>query len=198
MAGPRIPIRVMSVDDPADDHAIAEIISERSDRGAAIVAVALVDERLRELIESRIHRDKRIWGDLFNNFGPLSSLFGKVTITFAFGILHKDICDDLFTIGEIRNQFAHHTLRTFSNQRIAGKVKNLKFSPRLHNVGHERGQFSEPDNRDRFMYSIQAALRAIRDSKNLSISPPTPPEPVAWREIYGRTPPQGSQTDDQH
>jgi len=86
-----------------------ELINE-SDRGAVIVAAALLeddlDEILKGIIQSHDISAKHI-KDMFDLSGPLSSFSSKSLICYGFGFISKEIFDDLTKIRKLRNKFAH-------------------------------------------------------------------------------------------
>jgi len=86
-----------------------ELIDE-SDRGSVIVAAALLEDDIGELLQKVIKSHnistKHI-KDMFGLSGPLSSFSSKILICFGFGFISKEIFDDLTKIRKLRNKFAH-------------------------------------------------------------------------------------------
>ncbi|MCD2453811.1 MltR family transcriptional regulator [Methylicorpusculum oleiharenae] len=83
-----------------------------SDRGAVIVAAAILEDDLSELLKDAIQRNglsgKQI-NEIFDLSGPLSSFSSKSLICYAFGLISKDTFEDLAKIRKLRNKFAHST-----------------------------------------------------------------------------------------
>ena len=108
---------------PEDDAIIAEIETQK-DRGAALIAAALVDERLLELIKLRLRREltkdeKGAHADLFKPGRPLASHFARIRLGFLLQLYPFLISDLMVKINNIRNDFAHKTAPIdFENQDI--------------------------------------------------------------------------------
>lgn len=86
-----------------------ELIDE-SDRGAVIVAAALLEDDLYEILKGVIQSydiSAKNIKDMFDLSGPLSSLSSKSLICYGFGFISKEIFDDLTKIRKLRNKFAH-------------------------------------------------------------------------------------------
>jgi DNA-binding MltR family transcriptional regulator len=114
----------------ADEHsAIEDMEATKSDRAAAIVAAALLEERLAEAIKTKLHREKEVVERLFRPSGPLGSFSAKIDLGFLMGLYSKDAHADLVAIKEIRNEFAHR-LRTknFTSQRVRDLCQNIEVS----------------------------------------------------------------------
>jgi DNA-binding MltR family transcriptional regulator len=90
---------------------ILELLDE-SDRGAVIVAAALleddIDEVLKKVIKGYNVSEKHIKA-MFDLNGPLSSFSSKILVCYGFGLISKEIYDDLTKIRKLRNKFAHST-----------------------------------------------------------------------------------------
>jgi DNA-binding MltR family transcriptional regulator len=85
---------------------------EESDRGAVIVAAAILENDLDELLKAEIQQNglsAKLIKSLFDMNGPLSSFSSKALVCFAFGLISKNIFDDLEKIRKLRNKFAHTT-----------------------------------------------------------------------------------------
>jgi hypothetical protein len=83
-----------------------EIRSE-TDRGAAILAAAYLDDRLREAISARFYNRGRTAAELLGPNGYLGQYAAKCKIAYCLGLYGKTILSDLTIIGKIRNLFAH-------------------------------------------------------------------------------------------
>jgi len=81
-----------------------------SDRGAVIVAAALLEDDLSEKLKGVIKNNglsSRQLKEFFDLSGPLSSFSSKALICYAFGLITKDDFDDLVNLRKLRNKFAH-------------------------------------------------------------------------------------------
>jgi hypothetical protein len=99
--------------DPKDDAIIEEIDVEH-DRGAALIAAALIDERLAQTLNLRLRpkttkSDKDAHGLLFKRGGGLSSHFARIQLGQLLQLYPPEVADMLVRVNEIRNKFAHET-----------------------------------------------------------------------------------------
>jgi DNA-binding MltR family transcriptional regulator len=110
---------------PEDLDAFATRLDKDSDRGAALVAAALLDAQLENLFQRRLraHQDS-----LLINNGPLSTFASRIKVASALGWIDEDVEADLNLIRDIRNRLAHsfdHNLG-FSDPQIAGWCTSLR------------------------------------------------------------------------
>jgi hypothetical protein len=93
----------------SDDQrkAIEEIEQTKSDRAAAIVGAAFLEENLRNAIEARLRADENIVNKMFKPSGSLGAFEVKADLGFLLRVYEKDVHADLVTLGKIRNAFAH-------------------------------------------------------------------------------------------
>lgn len=112
---------------------LLEEIQDQSDRGAAIVAVAWVEESITAAIESFLHTEPNSWKRLFTGSSPLANLSSKIDLSRLLGLVTDAVRSDLHAIRDIRNEFAHqvahkthHTKIAFTSQHIQDKCFALK------------------------------------------------------------------------
>lgn len=87
--------------------ALAELVKQ-PDRGAAIIAAAMIEEILETVILNRLRplsgtKYKR----LFSGTAPLSTFAAKIDIAFAIGLINDLGYTQLNLIKDVRNRFAH-------------------------------------------------------------------------------------------
>ncbi|HEC75281.1 MAG TPA: hypothetical protein ENI26_13070 [Methylophaga aminisulfidivorans] len=117
-------------------------IDTQSDRGAAIVGVAWVEEELEAAIASFLEDDAKALKRLLGRSGPLATFSAKIDLALLLGMCSKVIAGDLHRLREIRNDFAHtiaakdHSALTFNSENIADKCFALKC------VAHENPETS--------------------------------------------------------
>lgn len=111
-------------------EAVSAELGAQTDRGAAIVGVALLDEKLRLAIEvvldpSLRPADRR---DLFEGpSAPLPTYSARARMARALGLFGDDLLADLKLLGRIRNRFAQRlNVRAFSDPRIAPLCEQLR------------------------------------------------------------------------
>jgi mannitol operon repressor len=109
------------------DAFVAEF-KEETDRGAALVGAALVDNLLEELLRSHFLNvpatDKLL--DVRAN-GAISGFSARIKLCYVLGLVTEVEYKECEIIREVRNRFAHrlHGLK-FSDQEIADRCKTLK------------------------------------------------------------------------
>jgi hypothetical protein len=149
----------------AEDRAVVqELIDERTDRAVAIVAMAILDERLRTLLEHHFIKDERLEGYLFGfDRPPLGTLVGKIHVLYALGIISAVTHADLIAMSHVRNQFAHYSLRTFDTPEIAKQCNKLSFPYKIIYEYPDGGPQEElKSNRDKFLFKTQFMFQWIR------------------------------------
>jgi DNA-binding MltR family transcriptional regulator len=109
-------------------RAAFEDIENSSDRAAAIVAAAFLEDHLAIALKRHFHQDEKILNETFRSSGPLGSFSAKINMAFLVGLCSKEACKELHTIKDIRNEFAHKGLtRDFNSQRVRDLANNLTF-----------------------------------------------------------------------
>lgn len=93
-------------------HALSLVkeIESQTDRGAAIIGAAWIEEELSAAIESFVEKDKSAWNRLFGKSGPLSSFAAKIDLARLLGMVSNVVASDLHIIRTVRNEFAHSIL----------------------------------------------------------------------------------------
>ena len=126
------------------DHDFQRLLVDSDDRTAVIVGSTMLDRRLAEYIRKVAILDHKIVDPILDSRSPhalLGSLAAKIKVLSAFGLLSRDEANDLNTIRDIRNDFAHNILGcsfmdpdviAHTRKLILGwkAVKNLETPPR--------------------------------------------------------------------
>jgi mannitol operon repressor len=88
---------------------IFQELENQSDRGAGIVAAAIVEEHLTKSLQCRLRLTKTIEERIFSidRGGFASEFASKVDLAFCVGLIQQTILNDLRLIAKIRNRFAH-------------------------------------------------------------------------------------------
>jgi hypothetical protein len=96
---------------PEGPEAVAawEEVVNGADRSAALVATAMLDRHLESAIKRSMREDlsSSELNDLFDGIAPLATAGSKVRLAYALSIIGPVTRDDLNTVFEIRNVFAH-------------------------------------------------------------------------------------------
>lgn len=107
-------------------------MESQTDRGAAIIGAAWLEEELGAAIQSFLHYDPKASPRLFSRAGPLSSFSSKIDLARVLGMCTAAISSDLHIIREVRNEFAHSVLSkennalSFATQSLRDKCLSLK------------------------------------------------------------------------
>ena len=113
-----------------DDNELEAAVKEftgGSDRVAAIMASALVEHHLMSAIRTALV-DSFDDNALFHDQGaPFGTFKARIVAGRALGLYDKHMAEDLDTIRDIRNQFAHALLSIdFENQHLADRCMSLR------------------------------------------------------------------------
>lgn len=83
-------------------------LANMSHSSIVLVLTTLLERRLEMLLEGRmVHLSKSDKADLFEGYGPLSSLSAKIVISHALGLITAKQRKTLDQIRKVRNVFAH-------------------------------------------------------------------------------------------
>jgi DNA-binding MltR family transcriptional regulator len=84
-----------------------ESLYQETDRGCALIAAAFLDDALSELLKKNLIKDKKILDRLFESNQAFGGFSSKIDVTYALGLIGKNVCQNLQLIRKIRNDFAH-------------------------------------------------------------------------------------------
>jgi len=106
--------------------------NEESDRGMALVAASLLDERLKGIIEAFLLKGK-VSSELVNGFNaPLGTFSARTSAAYALGLIQKNEFDEINLIRKIRNEFSHKWRGiTFRSSGVADLCRNLPWLARI-------------------------------------------------------------------
>jgi len=132
-----------------------------SDRGAAIVGAAFLEDCLRTLLRNFLIADKGNVEQLLGSEkkrGFLSGLNANATTAYCLGLISADEYYDLQLISSIRNRFAHHLHGlSFKDKLISEKCNNLKWPTIL----DPEKQFNGPRNRFNMAISVLITIIGV-------------------------------------
>lgn len=145
-------------------------IDEGSDRSAAIIGAAFVEDSLQCALKSRmIGLNSQVFNEIFYNVSsPLCSFSSKILLGFALGLYGPVLQMDLNVIRNIRNAFAH-TMKplNFDLPEVENELKNLKFlewnhqNPSIPDHPDLEG-FSFPDsNRKKYTNTVRLLVHRL-------------------------------------
>ena len=88
---------------------LTDILTKETPRGCALVAGALLDERLLKLIQARMiaRATANKFDSFFESLGPLASFASRTHLVYLLGFITDNVYQDLCVLRDIRNRFAH-------------------------------------------------------------------------------------------
>jgi DNA-binding MltR family transcriptional regulator len=95
---------------PLNAKALASMLGRlqtESDRGAALIAAAWVDDSLTEYVRSRFVEDGKAVKELLTGDVPLGTFSSRIKLAYCLGWIGPDVRADLNLIRSVRNEFAH-------------------------------------------------------------------------------------------
>jgi hypothetical protein len=116
--------KLMQIPPPADVKLILDSLANETDRAAALVASALIETALEQLIRHSLKKaDKELTTQLFQQRGPMADFHSKILVAAAFGVIDATLEIELNIVRNIRNVFAHATANlSFDTAEIAAEV----------------------------------------------------------------------------
>ncbi|GGI24159.1 hypothetical protein [Bradyrhizobium guangdongense] len=100
---------------------LLQILSRQTEAGNALVTAGLVEDWLEKLLLAggrplTDNEAKRVLG------GPLKYFKPKIDVAYMFGLIEPEVRNDLRTIADIRNAFAHTTRFVYFNSEHIAKL----------------------------------------------------------------------------
>lgn len=107
--------------------AVLKLIASEDPRFLPVIACAYVDDLLEKMF--RAYLPDEVPGgtkSLFGPYGPMSSLFNRLQLAFAFDILSADLVKDLDRLRKGRNELSHTwNISTLQDFYVKGEIKDL-------------------------------------------------------------------------
>ena len=115
--------------DEADIAYMSEFLKEfqeETDRGAALVGAALLDQQLLKILKSHFLDKKESLDLLEGGSAPLGTFSSRIKACYCLGLISELEHKELQLIRKIRNEFAHQTHGLESQtEKVASLCKNL-------------------------------------------------------------------------
>lgn len=119
-------------------------LDNQSDRGVAIVSLAMIEDILKAVIIHRLPtKDEDVIEPLFGGKNPFSGVASKIDVAYAIGAITKRCRKELILLNKVRNQFAHFVslespsrvleALSFKVQKIVDLCSNLETIPQVRN-----------------------------------------------------------------
>lgn len=132
-----------------------------SDRAAAIVGAAFLDELLRYLIASFLVDDEKVVGELLKNQRYLGTFNARIGAAYCLGLITKDEYHDLRMVQKVRNEFAHALPGLFfTDQRISNRCNELTALPP--ELAPKRFMVDEYGSEARYLFSAAVHVLSMR------------------------------------
>lgn len=108
--------------------AFRRTLSSESDRGAALMAAAFLDDELGKAIGERVVEDKKSIEILLGTNGSAGSFSTRINLAYLLGIISKCCRTDLNIIRKIRNEFAHNPSEiSLSDTPLKNRIESLSW-----------------------------------------------------------------------
>lgn len=121
---------------PPDLQEVGSILGQlqnESDRGAALIGAALVDDSLSHYIRAKFIDDEKSVDELIIGDVPLGTFSAKIKLVYCMGWIGANLRADLDRVRSIRNDFAHNRSGlTFETNSIKDRCSQL-YTIRVHN-----------------------------------------------------------------
>ena len=104
-------------------HFIPEFIKE-SDRGCVLVVAAMAEGHLEEMLKAKLVAISNTRDQIFD-----LSFAAKIDFAYRLGLISATFCENLHTLRDIRNEFAHNILDcNFQKEDVKERLSKLKKS----------------------------------------------------------------------
>jgi len=121
-------------DETARSHAMADRflalkkqLRSETDRGAVIVAAALLEDTLEHMLSARLVPSPERDDELFSGpYAPLSTFSAKIDFAYRIGLIRLSVRSSLHLLRKIRNEFAHSAMEgSFESQSVSSRLREL-------------------------------------------------------------------------
>jgi len=112
----------------AEVNKVFDILNNESDFIGVLIGTSFLDVSLENLLRSKFRKKSSIVDELLNpNKGILGNIGGRAAISYSLELISKSDYQDLITILNIRNMFAHKPrMLDFSDDDVIVYCKKLK------------------------------------------------------------------------
>ncbi len=103
-----------------------KLLKSESLRGSVIVAAAIHDDILKQILISRLVPCEKDDDRLLGPMAPIGSLAARIDLAYRSGCISSKHRDSLHILRNLRNKFAHLSMPiSFKDQSICGRTRNL-------------------------------------------------------------------------
>jgi DNA-binding MltR family transcriptional regulator len=133
-----------------------------SDRACAVLAGAIVDDRLKGLLQKYLLPSKSAKEDkLLGRSSPIESLSSRIELAYRLGLIGEEMSSSLHWIRDIRNLAAHEESFSISEQSCRDKIRNVIQSLKIDKNAPKLLQAPYDSNRGMFIAAIIMIAIAI-------------------------------------
>jgi hypothetical protein len=136
-----------------DSRRFVEDLQKETDRGAALVGAAFVDNVLESMLRAFFVDDAKVVNELLKPAGAAGTLSARIDLAYCMGLMGKREYKDLGIIRRIRNEFAHLDRPVSFRMQGAKSLCQQLVTPKV--LGMEGYS-----NRDRFITTV--VVTAVR------------------------------------
>jgi mannitol operon repressor len=108
--------------------AFLEELNKESDRGAALVSAAMLDELLGKIILAFLIENTDTKKLLSGLNAPLGTFSSRIIAAYSLGLISEEEHDECNWLRLVRNEFAHHVHQKFDDQKVKDICANLRFA----------------------------------------------------------------------
>lgn len=110
----------------ADACRLVDDLQKETDRGAALLGAAFLDDVLDVMLRAAFVADNEAVNRILGAGRPLESFGARAHLAYCLGLVAPDVYADINLIREIRNDFAHRHPTNFDHPEILAKCRKLK------------------------------------------------------------------------
>ena len=145
----------------SEDASVDAFLSEfqdETDRAAAVLGPAMLDQLLKELIDASLVSDdlaKKLTGKMM----PVGTFSARITLSQAMGLISASEAKDFHRMREIRNSFAHelHGL-SFETQSVRDSCRNFKIIDESREIPTNQEFFRDYPTTSRAAFNLEVTL----------------------------------------
>ena len=145
-----------------DYQKIVRLYHEESDRAAAVLAGSFLEGFLAKFLRHFLTKEPEV-DKLFEAYGPFNTFAARADSSFAIGLIHRDVWEDLRLIRRVRNHFAHHPIETsFTASPVRDWCANLSTAQLKHD--DRGGEHVVSDPRLQYLFAISRAVAVMHNT----------------------------------
>jgi DNA-binding MltR family transcriptional regulator len=161
-----------------DTEVLHKQLFDANNLAVVLVGTGFVDSCLAAVLDNYLVHGSAVRESLLDHRGPLGTFFARNGLCYCLGLYPKALYQDLATIGEIRNRFAHHHLAlTFDTPEVSKDCEKLSYALSA-SSGFGFGQgwhdMFNRDARQRFIISVTVIAHTL-----LQVARTVKPPPAA-------------------